>query len=195
MSTISVPWSFSPCCSALTWVFPQGPPSRDGGSRGASPPPLRYLVFDEAHTYSGATGAEVACLIRRLRALAGKKADEVICVGTSATLADPGKRDPEDDAACRFAARFFGVDADKVTLVGESYVSREWPKQRYRPVAPAGDGMERLGRVLEAATEPVNLGELKGVVEELTGQLFDPGGDWREALFDHLVANDYVYQS
>ena len=28
--------------------------------------PLRYLVFDEAHTYAGATGAEVACLIRRL---------------------------------------------------------------------------------------------------------------------------------
>jgi hypothetical protein len=51
--------------------------------------PLRYLVFDEAHTYAGATGAEVACLIRRLRALAGKKPDEVLCVGTSATLADP----------------------------------------------------------------------------------------------------------
>ena len=34
--------------------------------------PLRYLVFDEAHTYGGATGAEVACLIRRVRALAGK---------------------------------------------------------------------------------------------------------------------------
>lgn len=32
--------------------------------------PLRWLVFDEAHTYEGAAGAEVACLIRRLRALA-----------------------------------------------------------------------------------------------------------------------------
>lgn len=28
--------------------------------------PLRYFVFDEAHTYGGATGAEVACLIRRV---------------------------------------------------------------------------------------------------------------------------------
>src|SRR5208283_5375900 len=26
--------------------------------------PIRYLVFDEAYTYGGATGAEVACLIR-----------------------------------------------------------------------------------------------------------------------------------
>src|SRR5262249_49583087 len=37
--------------------------------------------------------------------------------------------------------------------------------------------------------------EVKGVVEELTGQLFDPGADWQESLFDHLVANEYVYQS
>ena len=51
--------------------------------------PLKYLVFDEAHTYGGATGAEVACLIRRLRSLAGKSADEILCIGTSATLSDP----------------------------------------------------------------------------------------------------------
>src|SRR5262249_60880366 len=62
-------------------------------------------------------------------------------------------------------------------------------------VAPAGDGMERLGRVLEAVTDPVNVAEVKGVVEELTGQLFDPGEDWQSSLFDHLVANEYVYES
>ena len=100
--------------------------------------PLKYLVFDEAHTYSGATGAEVACLIRRVRALAGKTPDEIICIGTSATLADPTKKDQDnDETARRFASRFFGVDANKVKLVGESYVSREWPRQRYRARGPA----------------------------------------------------------
>ena len=158
--------------------------------------PLKYLVFDEAHTYSGATGAEVACLIRRIRALAGKRPDEIICIGTSATLADPSKKDKDnDEAARRFASRFFGVDANKVKLVGESYVSREWPKHRYKPVAPHGDGMARLGRILAAVTEPVKLDVIKGVVEELTGQIFDPGDDWRESLFDHLVTNEYVYQT
>jgi hypothetical protein len=158
--------------------------------------PLKYLVFDEAHTYAGATGAEVACLIRRIRALAGKKPDEVICIGTSATLADPAKEDQDnDEAARRFASRFFGVDANKVKLVGESYVSRDWPKQRYKPVAPHGDGMARLGRVLAAVTEPVKLDVIKGVVEELTGQIFDPGEQWRESLFDHLVNNEYVFQT
>ena len=68
--------------------------------------PLRYFVFDEAHTYGGATGAEVACLIRRVRALAGKTADEILCIGTSATLSDPTKRDQDnDETARRFASR------------------------------------------------------------------------------------------
>ncbi len=158
--------------------------------------PLKYVVFDEAHTYSGASGAEVACLIRRLRELAGKTPDEIICIGTSATLADPTKQDDDnEETARRFASRFFGVDSNTVKLVGESYVAREWPKQRYRPIAPPGDGMDRLSRVLSAVTEPVNVGEIKGVVEELTGQIFDPGEDWREALHDHLVTNEYVYQT
>ena len=73
--------------------------------------PIRYLVFDEAHTYGGATGAEVACLIRRVRALAGKSPDEIICIGTSATLSDPSKKDADnEETARRFASRFFGVD-------------------------------------------------------------------------------------
>jgi ATP-dependent helicase YprA (DUF1998 family) len=158
--------------------------------------PIKYLVFDEAHTYSGATGAEVACLVRRVRAMAGKKPDEIICIGTSATLSDPAKKDKDnEETARRFASRFFGVDAGKVTLVGESYVTRDWPKDRYRPPAPSGDGMKRLERVLEALTEPVQVASIKAVVEELTGQPFNPGDNWQEALFDLLIKNDYVFQS
>ena len=55
--------------------------------------------------------------------------------------------------------------------------------------------MDRLSRILAAVTEPVDLEAIKGVVEELTGQIFEPGDDWREALFDHLVTNEYVYQT
>ena len=55
--------------------------------------------------------------------------------------------------------------------------------------------MARLSRILAAITEPVDLAAIKGVVEELTGQIFDPGEDWRESLFDHLVTNEYVYQT
>ncbi len=157
---------------------------------------LKYLVFDEAHTYSGASGAEVACLIRRLRVLSGKTADEIICIGTSATLSDPTKQDADnEETARRFASRFFGVDPTKVKLIGESYVAREWPQQRYKPVAPPGDGMERLAKVLDAVTEPVNVQEIKTIVAEITGQIFEPGTDWRDSLFEHLINNEYVFQT
>jgi ATP-dependent helicase YprA (DUF1998 family) len=156
--------------------------------------PLRYMVFDEAHTYSGATGAEVACLIRRVRALADKTPDEVICIGTSATLSDPQFAD-HDKAANRFASRFFGVDESQVVNVGESYVSRQWPGSRYKPQPPAGDGTARLERLLKCLAEPVDTAALKPIVQELTGRSFDPGSDWRAALFDHLVSNDYVYHT
>ena len=160
--------------------------------------PLKYLVFDEAHTYAGAVGAEVACLIRRLRVLARKSPDEVICIGTSATLTDnklAAALGPEDDPARRFATRFFGVDPNKVAVIGESYVSREWPSKRFHTVAPQGNGMERLARVLKALDEPVDLATIKAIVEELTGEIYDPGDSWRDSLHDHLVHNEYVFQT
>ena len=45
---------------------------------------LRFLVFDELHTYRGRQGADVAMLIRRCRDAFGS--DRMRCVGTSATM-------------------------------------------------------------------------------------------------------------
>ena len=44
---------------------------------------LKFLVFDELHTYRGRQGADVAMLIRRCRESFQSK--ELLCVGTSAT--------------------------------------------------------------------------------------------------------------
>jgi len=44
---------------------------------------LQYLVFDELHTYRGRQGADVAMLIRRIRAMCE---NEPTCIGTSATM-------------------------------------------------------------------------------------------------------------
>ena len=45
---------------------------------------VRFLVFDELHTYRGRQGADVAMLIRRLKERCA--APDVVCVGTSATM-------------------------------------------------------------------------------------------------------------
>lgn len=66
----------------------------------------RFLVLDEAHTYSGAKGAEIAFLLRRLkeRVVQGQQG-RLLCIATSATLG----RGPEDahDVA-QFASDLFG---------------------------------------------------------------------------------------
>ena len=126
--------------------------------------PLKYLVFDEAHTYAGATGAEVACLIRRVRALAGKTPDEIICIGTSATLSDPTKKDQDnDETARRFASRFFGVDAEQgrrssasPTSAGSGPSSGTSPSPRTATAWPASAGS------WTAITEPVQIGDDQG---------------------------------
>ena len=48
---------------------------------------LQYLVLDELHTYDGAQGADVACLIRRLKARLDIEKGQLCVVGTSATVA------------------------------------------------------------------------------------------------------------
>lgn len=47
---------------------------------------LRFLVVDELHTFDGAQGTDLACLIRRLKARLDIPKQHLVCVGTSATL-------------------------------------------------------------------------------------------------------------
>ncbi len=46
----------------------------------------QYIVFDEAHSYSGAKGIEVASLVKRVKAMLGR--DDIRFILTSATLGD-----------------------------------------------------------------------------------------------------------
>ncbi len=159
--------------------------------------PLRFMVFDEVHTYSGTLGSEVACLIRRLRHVAGKRPDEVVCIGTSATVRDEGV---DADALTRtFAHRLFGVPAEDVALVDEQY--REFarpPADRYAPPRPA-DPAAMLDRVLAAARE-VHLRDeladipapLLAVAEELCGRPAPPGDDANARLLALLAPNEIV---
>ena len=77
---------------------------------------LRFLVFDELHTYRGRQGADVAMLIRRCRHAFG---NDIICVGTSATMASGGSEDQRIEVA-RVSQSLFGVDFTPEQIVGET---------------------------------------------------------------------------
>jgi DEAD/DEAH box helicase domain-containing protein len=64
---------------------------------------LHFLVLDEVHTYHGARGIEVACLIRRLKEHVNKLDGKLVCVGTSATI-----KGNETGPVARFATELFG---------------------------------------------------------------------------------------
>jgi ATP-dependent helicase YprA (DUF1998 family)/predicted Zn-ribbon and HTH transcriptional regulator len=66
------------------------------------------LVLDEAHTYRGTGGAEVALLIRRLQARLGIPRDRMRCILTSASL---GKTEDAKVAVKQFAADLTGLTA------------------------------------------------------------------------------------
>lgn len=151
--------------------------------------PLKFLIFDEAHTYTGAEGAEVACLTRRLKAFCGKSPDEVICVGTSATLAGP---ESDEESAAQFAHRFFGIDPGMVSLVREQYVAEEFPPDRYIPQVPDTDTVELLERTLQSL-EVNDERAIRDVVKELTGLNLSTKTAWPEALYEHFKSNEYIF--
>ncbi|MEN8168395.1 MAG: DEAD/DEAH box helicase, partial [Pseudomonadota bacterium] len=81
---------------------------------------LRYLVVDELHTFDGAQGTDLACLIRRLKArLLPRDAAGLICVGTSATLGSSDER----EALIRYAGQVFQSPFDSNSIIGETRLS------------------------------------------------------------------------
>jgi ATP-dependent helicase YprA (DUF1998 family)/very-short-patch-repair endonuclease len=79
---------------------------------------LSFLVLDELHTYRGRQGADVAMLVRRLRSAVG--AEDMQCIGTSATLAGPGTKAEQRQQVAELATRIFGTEIPASNIVGET---------------------------------------------------------------------------
>lgn len=81
---------------------------------------LKYLVFDELHTYRGRQGADVAMLIRRIRA---KCQHEVTCIGTSATMVSGGSLDDQRSQVADVASKLFGKTFESSQVIMEKLAS------------------------------------------------------------------------
>ncbi len=106
---------------------------------------LRFLVLDELHTYRGRQGADVALLMRRVRERCS--AGNLLCVGTSATLASGDDVTRQKEEVARFASRLFGVTVKPDRVIGET-LRRVTPEQidpqqlLHRLENPPADGQE-----------------------------------------------------
>lgn len=79
---------------------------------------LRFLVFDELHTYRGRQGSDVAMLIRRCREAFRSQALQ--CVGTSATMVSVGTSIEQAQVVADVASTIFGQKVRPEHVIGET---------------------------------------------------------------------------
>ncbi len=99
---------------------------------------LQFLVLDEVHTYTGRRGADVACLIRRLKEHTGTR-ETLRCIATSATV-DSGTDDGDDNESRRIIAQFaqelFGEPFEPDGVITERYAEPLSPTPAPMPGVP-----------------------------------------------------------
>lgn len=129
---------------------------------------LRFLVLDELHTYRGRQGADVALLVRRARDLLA--AEDLQCVGTSATLAGPGTHEEQRASVASVASTLFGIEIKPANVIGETL-------RRSTPESDVADPqfVERLtSRVQDESRKPPH---------DYPSFVADPLSIWIESTF------------
>ena len=135
---------------------------------------LSFIVVDEAHTFTGLKGSEVAMLVRRLREFAGKKPTEIAHIGTSATIVDPEGN--SEEAARKFGSRFFGIDPDSIQLIAEEYEERGAVEIEYypQPIDDANEKFEPMVAALERDDRSIVIKELEKILNTRLEPKDDP---------------------
>jgi len=134
---------------------------------------LRFLVFDELHTYRGRQGADVGLLIRRIRARAKSP---IVCIGTSATMISVGTIAEQKQQVAHVAGQLFGKPFKPEAVIRETLVAKF-------PGAPKAEALK------SAVASPVNLEAPEANL------LAHPTAAWLEARIalaereGHLVRN------
>lgn len=80
---------------------------------------LKYIAVDELHTFDGAQGTDLACLLRRLKRRLGIYDGYLCCVGTSATM---GSKE-NNGSILEYAAEIFGEPFEKDAVITEDRLS------------------------------------------------------------------------
>lgn len=104
---------------------------------------LKFLILDELHTYRGRQGADVALLVRRLRERL--HAEQMICIGTSATMSSTGSIDDQMKTVAEVSSKLFG------TLVSANDIIRETLE---RVTAPSKDVAAIRAQLSESLSRP-----------------------------------------
>ncbi|MDV3002037.1 MAG: hypothetical protein N5P05_003643 [Chroococcopsis gigantea SAG 12.99] len=122
---------------------------------------FKFLIVDEAHSYNGSTGTEVAMLLRRLRAAVGIESQgRLKGIATSASLGDHNVSEQVKD----FAGELFGEPFQEVIWGERVTVAQRSGKPYSLPGVPAHESFYNLD--LPAVTDSIEQwrDQLRGLV-------------------------------
>lgn len=163
----------------------------------------RFLVIDEAHTYTGARGIEMAMLLRRLknRVVEGE-VGRLQCIVTSATLGRSEKDFPE---VAHFARQLFGErvewvgnDASRQDVIKATHKrtiglsQNQWTPDpplyaRWQEIINAFSGHESIAALVDEGKEA-------GIPEEVlqAAEVRASGDDYQLFLYETLKGDERV---
>ncbi len=82
-----------------------------------TPESLQFMVVDELHTFDGAQGTDLSCLIRRLKHRLQTPKNHLACIGTSATIGN------NKEALINYAQDIFDDEFEPTAIVTEDRYS------------------------------------------------------------------------
>ena len=113
---------------------------------------LRWIVVDEAHTFTGAAATELAMLLRRVINAFGVNKDQLHFAASSATIGNEQDKAAQESALRRFISDISGIDEKKVDIIKGN-------RKEYNPTEDT-EFTRCKKKLTEAACDYIKLSEL-----------------------------------
>ena len=154
------------------------------------PDTLKYIAVDELHTFDGAQGTDLACLLRRLKSRLWTPGGYLCCIGTSATM---GSKD-NGKGILQYAEEIFGEPFEDDSIVTEDRLS---PSEFFEGqditdfTIPTSEQIAKLSALVEQDNEDAYIKEAASAWTNLNDvDVISPDG--RIALGNHLVHHSFM---
>lgn len=113
---------------------------------------LRWIVVDEAHTFTGAAATELAMLLRRVLNAFGTNKDQLHFAASSATIGNDQDRAVQENSLKKFISDISGIDEKKIDVIKGN-------RKPYHPTENT-EFAQCKKRLTEAASDYIKLSEL-----------------------------------
>ena len=154
-----------------------------------SPDTLKYTAVDELHTFDGAQGTDLACLLRKLKSRLWTPGGYLCCIGTSATM---GSKD-NGKSILKYAEEVFGESFEEAIVTEDRLSPDEFFDGRDITdfTMPTAEEVTKLATLVEQDEEAAYLQVAVSAWTDLSDvDVNSPAG--RIVLGEHLMHHSFL---